>query len=78
MNEQTPQLNQEKIYDDKIFPLMQKIMEICEEHKIPMIASFVIPNQYDPHLVCTSLLTGPSYIGDDEHLQKAAHAVGAL
>jgi hypothetical protein len=30
----------EKIYDEQIFPLMEQIIAICKEHKIPMVASF--------------------------------------
>lgn len=36
---------QEAIYDEKISPLMAKIIEICKEHEIPMMATF----QYEWH-----------------------------
>jgi hypothetical protein len=36
--------NHEDIYDNEISPLMQKIIAICKEHKIPVIASFAYEN----------------------------------
>jgi len=36
--------NHEDIYDNEISPLMQKIIAICREHKIPVIASFAYEN----------------------------------
>lgn len=42
--------DQEKIYDDLISPLMQQILELCAEHKIPMFASF----QFSEMGFCTS------------------------
>ena len=30
----------EKIYDEQISPLLKQVIEICKEHKIPMIANF--------------------------------------
>jgi len=32
----------EKIYDDKISPLMAEIIQICKEHEIPMHCDFSI------------------------------------
>lgn len=36
--------NLEDVYDNEISPLMQKIIEICNKHKIPMMASFSYEN----------------------------------
>ncbi len=35
-------LTKEEAYDAKIYPLMAQIMDICHEHKIPMVASFTL------------------------------------
>lgn len=49
-------MTKEKIYDEKIEPLMASILEICKKHKIAMIADFALDND-GSH--CTSaLLTG--------------------
>ena len=36
--------NKEGVYDNEISPLMRKIIEICNENKIPMVASFTYEN----------------------------------
>lgn len=36
--------NEEDIYDNEISPLVQQIIEVCNKHKIPMIASFTYEN----------------------------------
>ncbi len=33
-------MTREEIYDDKIFPLMKQIIDVCKEHDIPLVASF--------------------------------------
>lgn len=50
----------EKVYDEQISPLMTKIIAICQEHKIPMVASFELDRteghaENDP-LFCTTAL----------------------
>lgn len=50
-------MNKEQIYDAQIFPLMAQICAIVQEHKIAMVASFAIPNDEDPDLLCTSCTT---------------------
>lgn len=42
--------DKEKIYDEEIFPLMEKIIGICKKHKIPFFASF----QYAGDSFCSS------------------------
>lgn len=49
-------MTKEQVYDEEINPLMAKILEICKREKIAMIASFQIPNDEDPKLMCTSAL----------------------
>lgn len=40
----------EKVYDEKINPLMAQIIAICKEHNMPFVASF----QYSDDGLCTS------------------------
>jgi len=51
----------EQIYDALINPLMAQILAVCKEHKIAMVASFSIPNEDDPNLAWTSVLTTDEY-----------------
>jgi hypothetical protein len=30
----------EAVYDAQLFPLMEKVIAICKEHRIPMVATF--------------------------------------
>jgi hypothetical protein len=32
--------SEEEVYDREISPLMKRILDICKQHKIPMVASF--------------------------------------
>ncbi len=36
--------NKEEIYDDEISPLVKQILAICNNHGIPMVASFTFEN----------------------------------
>lgn len=47
-----PQKNNEPIYDEQISPLMQRILAICKEHNIPMVASF----EFHEGDYCSSML----------------------
>jgi hypothetical protein len=47
--------NMEKIYDEQISPLMQQIIDICKEHKIPMFAEV----QFGPEDFCKTVLVWP-------------------
>jgi hypothetical protein len=49
----------EDVYDNEISPLMTQIIEICNEHKIPMLCDFIYKNDEDSGLgLCTTLLNG--------------------
>jgi hypothetical protein len=37
----------ESVYDSEIAPLMTKIIEICNAHKLPMFATFLFANDPD-------------------------------
>jgi len=49
-------VTKEKVYDTKIEPLMEGILEVCKTHKISMLASFHIPEHDEDTLFCTSAL----------------------
>ena len=51
-------MDKEQIYDEQISPLMTKIIEICKEHKIDMLATFAIPTEGDEDLRCSSAVLG--------------------
>ena len=44
----------EKVYDEQIYPLMNKIMDIVKEHDIPLHATFLLGNGD----ACTTHLEG--------------------
>jgi len=50
-------MTKEQIYDAEIFPLMEKIQDICKENKIPMLATFAL----DDGLQCTSAYLEPAW-----------------
>jgi hypothetical protein len=47
-------MSKEDIYDEKIYPLMAQILEICQAHHIAMVASFATPSDDDSELFCSS------------------------
>jgi len=48
----------ETIYDELISPLMAQIIDICQRHKIALLANFNLDNEGDGLCVTTSLLGG--------------------
>ena len=54
----------EAVYDEQVSPLMEKVLAICKEHDVPMVASFQISDP-DPkgegdgeiHYCTSALLT---------------------
>jgi len=62
--------NKEDVYDNEISPLMTKIIDICKEHKIPMLASFTYENCEEKGTGrCTTLLNGFENRKDEEFQQ---------
>ena len=61
--------NKEQIYDEQIFPLMAKVIEICRTHKIAHVCSFAIPNDADDGLMCTTCATEKAYDPPDLYLK---------
>lgn len=53
--------NAEQVYDAEIAPLMSKIIAICKENKIPMLADFAIGHADDEGLKCTTVIFGDGW-----------------
>lgn len=53
--------DKEFIYDDEIHPLMEKILDICQDNNIQMVASFYIGHNDDGELKCTSYLESSTH-----------------
>lgn len=78
---------EEAAYDEHISPLMTKIIAICKEHRIPMVAQFVIGHDAEQGAFrCTTSLRsstmGREDGGNTERMHKAAmgaeHSVLAI
>ena len=67
-------VNKEKIYDERINPLMAQIIELCKQNGIAMVASFAIPNDDDPNIRCTSHLADETGAAGD-HNAGLLHAI---
>ena len=46
-------IDKEKVYDEEIFPLMEKIVNICNKHDIPLFATF----QYNDGGFCSTSMS---------------------
>lgn len=62
----------EQVYDATINPLMAQIIEICKEHKIPVLATFHLGDD----LHCTTSLLEKSYEPSSEQLRAAQLIAG--
>lgn len=49
-------MDKEQVYDAEIAPLMEKIIAICQENKIAMVATFAVPSREEPSMLCTTSL----------------------
>ena len=67
-------MDKEEIYDEQINPLMSEILGVCKEHGIAMIASFSLPVEEDPYLMCTSYLSD----GEGKHHPELSVALGIV
>lgn len=47
-------MNTEKIYDEKIAPLMSEVIKICQDNGIPIFAHFPLNNDECDDLACTT------------------------
>ncbi len=57
----------EKIYDDQISPLIAQIIAVCKEHKISLLADFVL----DEDLHRTSALLADDYSPSDKQIRAS-------
>lgn len=56
----------ETVYDDQIFPLMERIIDICKAHKIAMLADFCLDDDEDGKpLKCTTALLSQEFSPDE-------------
>ena len=47
----------EQVYDEQVFPLMERVIAICKEHKINMAATFSLGLDADGDpLMCSTVL----------------------
>lgn len=58
-------MTKEEVYDAEVYPLMDKIVAICKEHKIAMPADFAL----DEDLRCTTALLDDEYFPGKEQLE---------
>lgn len=54
MSETKDSYDLEKVYDEQIAPLMTKIIAVCNEHKMPIFATFQYAATEDDEFVCTT------------------------
>lgn len=70
----------EAIYDKKIAPLMTKIIDICNKHKIANLCSFDLgpnPEEDDEsHLACTTVMLDDDFEPDEKYAQAANLILG--
>ena len=66
-------MNKEQIYDEKIMPLMNQILEISEQNGIAMIATFAIPTEEQPDLRCTSATLDENGTRPTDHAKALAY-----
>ena len=63
----------ESVYDAEINPLMTRIIAICKEHEIPMLATFAYREDGDVTSFCTTAL---SFLGREvPEIQAASRAI---
>lgn len=60
------QQTKEMIHDEKIAPLIEQVLALCKEHRIPVVMSF----ELTPTMLCTSMSLEPQ---DQRVLHQVAH-----
>lgn len=61
----------EEVFDDKIYPMLKTIVNICTEYNIPMLAAFQYKNDEPGQvMLCTSMVLPPKRACEKIH--KAA------
>jgi hypothetical protein len=64
----------EQVYDEEIYPLMAKIIEITKRHKIAMFLHFEIPTPDNPTLSCSTFLGNQDGL-DPSNMQAAFYVL---
>ena len=64
----------EQVYDEEISPLMTRIIAICQNEGIAMLASYHIPNEEDDQLMCSTHLEN----GDGDFHPKLSRACAVI
>lgn len=65
--------DKEQVYDEQIYPLMNQIIAIAKEHRIP-IAFQAQLNDNDGGYFCTTMLF-KGFNGNDEHFERVLKAM---
>ena len=53
----------ETVYDEQIDPLMKRIIALCKEHQIQMVASFALDQSQedDSQVMCSTFIEGKDW-----------------
>jgi hypothetical protein len=65
--------DKEKIYDEKVFPLMNQVIEICKENDIQMLFSCYLKTDENGDLSCNTYL--PSKEQNCDSLEQARKCI---
>lgn len=56
MSEFSDEYNLERVYDEQIAPLMEKIIEVCKKEGLPMFATFYYQDDSDGRNAATTIV----------------------
>lgn len=76
--------DKESVYDEKIAPLMNEIIKICKEEKLPMVAQFYLKQEREDvehineAMWCTTVLIPPKKEIFEEHHEHLSHVAEAM
>jgi len=73
--------DKEKIYDDKIAPLMKQIIEICKEEQLPMVAQFYLKKDREDNgepMYCTTTIVPAKKDMDEEAYDQLRCVANAM
>lgn len=65
-------LKKEKIYFEKVAPLLSEIYKICEENEIQMVSSFYLGETEEGDMVCNT------YLDSNENSESIIDAIKVL
>lgn len=64
-------MTKEEAYDNEIYPLMAKIIEICKREKIAVVANFQLSLPGEEDLRCTTSILEKDYHPSKEQLSAS-------